>query len=296
MHDAVRTIYEFGPFRVDPLRRLLLSEGEPVSLTPKAFDTLLILIERPGNVMSKGELMDAVWGETAVEENNLTQQIAALRRTFGRDSRYIATVPGRGYSFSAPVRKLEIDQSAEFVLAERTRSFISIDFADDGQNETRWRDGRLGHMLAAAYVAVVCFLCILPHGSRGSDVHTIAVLSFRSVDGRDNAVGQGIRDTLRARLGSLDDVTVRPSSPNFTEQDVIDTGRAMDVDVVLAGSVQQDEERVRVAIELVDVAGRRILWGETFDRSRSDLFELQDSIAARVVAALNTRRSHGATL
>ncbi len=94
--------YEFGDFRVEAATRLLLRRGEPVRLTPKVFDTLLHLVQHQGEVVAKDDLMRAVWPDTAVEENNLNQNISTLRRVLGEnrgENRYIATVPGKGYHF-----------------------------------------------------------------------------------------------------------------------------------------------------------------------------------------------------
>jgi len=102
-------IYEFDDFRVDPGRRLLLGrDGRPLPLTPKAFDTLIYLVQHTDVVLGKETLMRAIWADTAVEENNLNQCISALRRVLGEkraEHRYIVTVPGRGYRFVAPVNK-----------------------------------------------------------------------------------------------------------------------------------------------------------------------------------------------
>src|SRR5262245_37973301 len=106
----VHVIYEFCGYRADPLTRRLFIGRECLSLTPKAFDTLLVLIANRGQIVSKNDLINGVWADTAVEENNLTQQIAALRRAFGEragDHRFIVTVPGRGYRFVAPVSEVE---------------------------------------------------------------------------------------------------------------------------------------------------------------------------------------------
>jgi DNA-binding winged helix-turn-helix (wHTH) protein/tetratricopeptide (TPR) repeat protein len=92
---------------MDAGRRLLLRGGEAVPLTPKAFETLLLLVRRQGEVLDKRELMETLWPDTAVEENNLNQNISALRRVFGEargENRFIATVPGKGYCFTADVR------------------------------------------------------------------------------------------------------------------------------------------------------------------------------------------------
>jgi DNA-binding winged helix-turn-helix (wHTH) protein/Tfp pilus assembly protein PilF len=98
---------EFDGFQLDIVRRLLLgADGLPVSLTPKALDTLVHLIEHRGKMVSKEALISAIWPDTVVEENNLNQNISALRRALGgsrKENRYIVTVPGRGYSFVAPV-------------------------------------------------------------------------------------------------------------------------------------------------------------------------------------------------
>ena len=104
-------VYGFGAYLLDPGKRLLMErDGKPVSLTPKAYDTLAYLVEHAGAVVAKDELLRAIWQDTAVEENNLTQNISLLRRALGEgrgDHRYIATVPGRGYQFIAAVRVAE---------------------------------------------------------------------------------------------------------------------------------------------------------------------------------------------
>src|SRR5947209_10824643 len=106
MVKTAQHFYEFGPFRVDALKRRLLRGGEVVPLTPKAFDTLLVLVERSGRVVEKDDLMERVWPGVAVEENNLTQNVSALRKALGErreEPQYIATVPGLGYRFIASV-------------------------------------------------------------------------------------------------------------------------------------------------------------------------------------------------
>lgn len=109
MRDAEVPIYEFGEYRVDAGKLLLSRSGQPVPLTPKVFDTLLLLVKRSGEVLDKEALLRAVWPDTMVEENNLNQNISTLRRVFGEsrgENRYIATVPGRGYRFMPEVRTI----------------------------------------------------------------------------------------------------------------------------------------------------------------------------------------------
>src|SRR5258705_3834463 len=116
MSDAPMHIYEFGPFRVDTLRRLLLHEGTQVRLPAKAFEILLVLLERKGSLVEKDELMRRVWPDAVVEENNLTVNMSALRRSLTEspgEHRYVVTVPGRGYQFVAEVRQLGGERSRE---------------------------------------------------------------------------------------------------------------------------------------------------------------------------------------
>src|SRR3984893_15710807 len=99
-------VYEFGEFRIEADKRLLLRDGAPVPLTPKAFDTLLHLIQNRQRIVEKDELMQEIWPDTTVEENNLNQNISTLRRVLGEsrgENRYIATIPGKGYRFIADV-------------------------------------------------------------------------------------------------------------------------------------------------------------------------------------------------
>ena len=106
--DRGPQVYEFGDFRLEPGKRLLIGcDGKPVSLSPKSYDTLAYLVEHAGAVVEKDKLLEAIWPDTAVEENNLTQNISLLRRALGEgrgEHRYIVTVPGRGYQFVAPVQ------------------------------------------------------------------------------------------------------------------------------------------------------------------------------------------------
>lgn len=98
----------FGPFRLDLLRRSLLKEGQPVSLTPKSFDVLALLVARHGELVSKDEIMAEIWPGVVVEDTNLTYQISLVRRALGESAgkrEYIVTVPGRGYRFVAPVEE-----------------------------------------------------------------------------------------------------------------------------------------------------------------------------------------------
>jgi DNA-binding winged helix-turn-helix (wHTH) protein len=109
-----RDFYEFGPFRLDQAGRRLLRDGAPVILTPKVFDTLLVLVEHHGQSLSRSELTARIWPETSVGEHNLNQSVAVLRKVLDdnpRQPNYIATLPGRGYSFIAEVSHAEVQRA-----------------------------------------------------------------------------------------------------------------------------------------------------------------------------------------
>jgi DNA-binding winged helix-turn-helix (wHTH) protein/Tol biopolymer transport system component len=102
-------LYRFDEFELDPSRRVLSRNETPVSLTPKAFDVLSYLVLNPGRVVTKEELLKAIWPNSFVEEGNLAQYISALRKALGDKSRLIATVPGRGYQFVTQVFAVEVE-------------------------------------------------------------------------------------------------------------------------------------------------------------------------------------------
>ena len=120
----VKKLYEFGKFRLDAEERLLFDGTKNIALPPKVFDTLLLLIENTGHSLGKEEMMQRIWADSFVEENNLAQNISILRKTFG-DADFIETVPKRGYRFVASVRVVE-DEQPNLIIHERTRARVTI--------------------------------------------------------------------------------------------------------------------------------------------------------------------------
>src|SRR5262245_37270007 len=107
------TVYEFGDYRLDPASRLVSLRDRPIPLAPKSFDLLRLMVERPGRVLERDELIRALWPDTIVEEANLTFQISTLRKALGGDgSKWIETVPKHGYRFMAPVREVREGRDA----------------------------------------------------------------------------------------------------------------------------------------------------------------------------------------
>src|SRR5215813_2380146 len=128
MNHQTNHLYEFSPFRLDAQERLLQRDGATISLTPKAFDLLLALVERHGRLVDKEELFKAVWPDTIVEESNLSSNIALIRKALGDGEnglKFIETVPKRGYRFVAPVNEL-IDRSVESFVVDRPDAQVAV--------------------------------------------------------------------------------------------------------------------------------------------------------------------------
>ncbi len=144
-------LYGFDEFVVDPARRLLLRDGEPVSVTPKTFAVLLALLESRGEVIEKEELIRRVWADAFVTEANLTQNVSAVRKALGEkanDRKYVITVPGRGYSFAAPVIAIpagngEAPPEAPFPLFAAETPPAAPDAAPARSWKSRWLLGAL---------------------------------------------------------------------------------------------------------------------------------------------------------
>src|SRR6266550_1801311 len=153
MQTSPANFYEFGAFQLDPVKRLLRRlDGTPVPLTPRVFDTLLYMVEHHDSVMDKEQIMEAVWPDSIVEENNLAQAIWKLRQVFGEtpgSHSYIVTVPGRGYRFVAEVNKRNgniVSRGPADPTADRHRLLRK---ARRGTSPCNWR------ILGAAIAAII---------------------------------------------------------------------------------------------------------------------------------------------
>ena len=167
-------VFAFGPFVLDRNRRLLARAGTAVEITPKAFDLLVVLVQRGGAVVSKDELMDALWPDTAVEESNLAFQVSTLRKALGPEgARYIATLPGRGYQFVAPLQRIEGTAATEAIIEQEERTTITV-------SETRrtwpWLAG-----LALVILGVVVAAILLKRDPTPPSpaIRSLAVLPFK---------------------------------------------------------------------------------------------------------------------
>jgi len=297
MSRKARQFYQFGPFRIDVAERLLQLEGENVTLTPKAFDLLLLLVENQGHLLEKDDLMKTLWPDTFVEEANLSNNVSQLRKVLSADSthQYIETVPRRGYRFVAKV--------AMPSLAPEIRSSEAVDDAAEiGDKDSRGsisktarriRIPRLALVVTAILALGFAFYYFRPRQSVTQNaIRTIAVLPFKPLasDSSDESLQMGMADTLITRISNIRQLIVRPTSAvrKYTalDNDELAAGREQRVDAVLEGNIQKSADKVRVTVRLVRVADGSVFWADQFDEKFTNLFSVQDSIAERVAGAL----------
>jgi TolB-like protein len=255
-----------------------------VPLTPKSYDTLLVLVENNSSLMSKDELMNALWPDHSVEEANLTQQISTIRKTLGDSGGepYIVTVPGRGYRFAAPVRALP-------------------DPADTPAPSPGKRWPRRAWIVGAAVIAAIAMAFI---AMRSRAPASLAVLPFQNLthDADMNYLGFSLADAIITKLDYVNSLTVRPSYAvsRYRDQaaDLRAVARELHVDTLLTGSFIREADDLRITVQLIDVEPQKILWRRTFDLKFDRLLTVQDNVAREVIhgLALNLTASEGERL
>ena len=244
--------YRFGRFLLQPAAQRLLVDGKAATLGPRAFDLLVALVERAGQLVSKAELLDRVWPGLVVEENNLQVQVSALRKILGPDA--IATIPGRGYRFTLQPEPAGSPQHAPAVATPPAPSdaeapsiavlpFVNI--SDDAANE---------------------------YFADGLSEELLNVLSKI----------RGLRVASRTSAFSFKGVPV----------DIPTAARKLNVATILEGSVRKAGSRVRITAQLVHVATDSHLWSQTYDRELEDIFAVQDDIAHAVVTEMRGALMH----
>lgn len=252
MSSPEKRVYEFGPFRLDPAEHVLLRDGEAVPLRPKEFDVLLALVGNHRHVLTKEELLEAVWPNQFIEEGNLNRQISTLRRVLGDTSdepQYVQTVPKVGYRFVASVREIVArdavvvelrDQSSDLVIERHTvaRIVTEEDEAKDvrdlepvfepaallttGKKERRIsRTQRLALSIAGVLLVSLTLALVYSRNLRKPRetnaaplVRSLAVLPFKPIGTADDDeyLGLGMADALITKLSGIREINTRPTS------------------------------------------------------------------------------------
>jgi TolB-like protein/DNA-binding winged helix-turn-helix (wHTH) protein/Tfp pilus assembly protein PilF len=262
--------YEFGSYRLEHLTRRLLRNGEPVSLTPKAFDILLALIERRDRVVDKAELMQLVWPDSFVEEANLSQTIFVLRKTLGESPTgkpFIDTVPRRGYRFAADVR--EDIETPPVAVEPVQRRFAASAFV----------------AVVAMVMALVLFgIWLARRSAIPARIESVVVLPFGHLsDNGQDYLAESLTDALITDLGQISGLRVisRTSALTYTNTNktVPQIARELNVDAVVEGTVQRVEGRVRLNLKLIQASSDRTIWAQTYERDLQTVLDLHNEIA-----------------
>lgn len=249
-------IFTFGPFQMDVGERLLLRSGKRISLTPKLFETLLILLENVGHLVQREELIRAVWKDTFVEEGNLAHNVSVLRKILGHaadGSSYIETVPRHGYRFLGGVKPLKASASPSE--------------ANHGS-------------------AAIRSIAVLPLENLSQDANNVYF-----ADGMTEALITGLAQTLPLRVISRTSIMryarVKKSLPAIGEE--------LNVDAIVEGTVFRSGRRVRITVQLLHARTDQHLWAMSYYRNLSDVLllqkELATDIARQISVKLNPRRS-----
>ncbi len=255
--------FEFENYALLPSERLLVRNEKPVPLKSKAFDTLLTLILHRGQLLSKEELMGKIWGESFVEEGNLTQNIFTLRKIFGEkphDHRFIVTVSGRGYQFVAKVREIidPIDTTIHTHNGNSGNGFINS-------------------------LAVLPLKSLPANGSLTNE-----------------HLGLAITDSLITQLNANQVVSVRPTEAVLkyaeTAIDFVTIGGELNVDSILSGTIQTSGDKVRANFQLLETRTGETLWASKIEAQSSDVFELQDQISKQAATELTAKINNGLTV
>ena len=324
MPSPIKHLYEFGPFTLDPQRRVLLSGSEPVALTPKAVETLLVLVENRDRVVSKDELMKLLWPDSFVEESNLSQNIFLLRKALGdstQERRYILTVPGRGYQFTGTVREVgqngadqqaQVEAPNERVVPMPGGGDMGIAYSAENPQAAvpfirkKVVSTRLAFLLGVGAVAAIVTIVLLINraGMKRAGllpIKSVAVLPLKNLSGdpTQEYMADGLTETVIGRLSGIHDLRVisRTSVMRFKDSKLSapEIARTLGVDALVEGSVIREGNRIRVHAQLIRGSSDEHFWSEAYDRELQDVLSLESEVAdsiARKVEVTVTRKEH----
>jgi DNA-binding winged helix-turn-helix (wHTH) protein/TolB-like protein/Flp pilus assembly protein TadD len=287
-------LYEFGSFRLDPGERLLLRAGEPIPLTPKAFDLLLVLVKEAGHLLEKEGLMKAVWPDSFVEENNLADNISRLRKALSdgeNGQRFIETVPKRGYRFVADVKETNRERPKSTVTpvsAECPTAPLVTTPLHPGLRKYLWI------VVGFGLVVTLFGIAIYDRFKSAPRAESLAVIPF-SADSETEYLSDGISESLINNLSRLSNLRVTARATAFsykgTERNPQQIGKELNVSNVLTGKVTLRDHSLTVQVELVDAGTGTQLWGERYQRKLADIFAVEEEIGRQIAEKLRLRLS-----
>lgn len=308
-------VLTFDDIVLDLAGRRLLRAGQAQALEPKAFAVLALLAGAPGQVFSRDEILDAVWGHRHVTPGVLNRVITLIRHALGEgahDPRYLHTVYGFGYRFdlpasaeakgigASPPAQAEVIEQAAPAATEATSApdAVSTPAAPPSRSHRRrprrWlRLAAVGLTLAAAFVAWWLLRAPVPGSATApATAPVLAVLPLRAVgdDPRGQAFADGLSEELIGLLAHIDGLRVISHTASFPFRDdtlpLSEVASRLHATHLLEGSVRQDGERLRISLHLVEANADRTVWSQTFDRELRDIFVLQRNIGYAIGNAL----------
>ena len=305
-------LYRFGQFALDSRRRTLSRADSPIPLTAKAFDVLLFLAQNPNRLVTKEELLKAVWGDTFVEEGNLTQYISHLRKALGdasEDARLIVTIARKGYQFTADVTVAEAADTAK-------QNALQVSTADKSQANTQpgrevpadeavprvpWHWQKAALVGASAVLLAIVSVASWRHfGSvtpPSSQQIMLAVLPFENLTGDPDKeyLADGLTEETISQLGRLNPeqlgVIARTSVMGYKHKDerLDQIGRDLSVQYVLENSLRKSGDQMRITSQLLRVKDQSHLWSHDYDYRAQDVLTVQEQVARAVAREIQLR-------
>ena len=298
MSSQDKHLYEFGPFRIDTVERLLFRGDEMIPLTPKATDTLLALVASGGRVIEKDELIKMVWPDSFVEEGGLTQNISLLRKVLGGTSgefQYIETIPKRGYRFVVPAKEGPPLNGAE------TPRPAPVPQPPVPPNPARRWAAWSACALVLLGASVFAYFYFIPPAARSTlHVNSLVVLPLDnpSNDPAQEYFTEGMTEELINSLAKVQALRVISRTSAMTYKGVKNKSlpqiaRELNVDAVVEGSVLQSGGKVRITVQLFEAKTERSLWAHSYEQDLGDVLTLQSEVASAIVNEIQVKLTPG---
>ena len=302
-------LYRFGDIELDALAHTLVRAGDAIQVEPKAFAVLVALLQRPGELIPRDDLIDLVWGHRHVTPGVLTRAIAQLRHALEDDSqqpRYIQTQHALGYRFigellpdpvadAVPARD-RVDTGQEAVEPAEVApgpSAAAAHAAHDHDHDLhfRWRSPWLVAFALAATAVVAWMLVDRSRIPPAPAEASIAVMPFTSLssDRKDDYFAEGLAEEMRDALAGVKGLKVAASVSPAARVGAADAkalGAKLGVATILDASVRREGDRLRISARLSDTSTGFTIWSHTYDRELAGVFATQSEIAGEVVHSL----------
>ena len=291
--------YCFDDVQIDLQGFRLYRAGEAVPIEPKALNVLVFLVKNRGRLVERRELIDAVWGDAFVTDHVLNRAVGQIRKALeddAKESRYIETVPTRGYRFIAEVR---VEEGAE--TPSKTETVLPAG-ADQGEaaRRGRWASVLFGVLLIAGAVAVSVYWMKAPsRAATRADptIRSLAVLPLENLSGDSSQqyVADGMTAQLISSLAQIQALRVISQTTAMqyknAHKPLPQIAKELNVEAVIEGSVLRSNDQLRISAQLVDAPDDEQLWAGNFDGNLGDVVGLENQVASAVAERIRIQLS-----